>query len=174
MPHSVEIYFDFVTDGVIRDVWQRMAPLSYSVLNSGTQPHLKLALYDDLEVPAMIKALEKFSKSSAPMDVVLPGIGVFPSDRSIVFLAPAMTERLLQFHTQILQRFGHCQPWEYCLPSRWVPHCVLARELPPAALPRVFDVCRGIPLPLNGRLEKIALVEFEPAKEVCVFELEGS
>lgn len=167
------MYFDFVTDGVIRDAWKKLAPLSYSVLNSGTQPHMKLAIYDDLDVDQMTSAMQKYARTTPPMEVVLPSVGVFPSELSIVFLAPAMTDRLLNFQTQILDRFSDSKPWDYCMPARWVPHCVLVRDMPSSGIQRVFEACRHIPLPLTARLEKIALVEFPPAKEVCVFDLEG-
>ena len=84
-----------------------------------------------------------------------------------------MTDRLLNFQSGILDHFHNQQPWEYCMPARWVPHCLLVRDVPPHSIPSMIGKCQKLTLPLNGRLEKIGLVEFPPAKELCLFDLEG-
>ncbi|MEM8885840.1 MAG: hypothetical protein AAGD14_17380, partial [Planctomycetota bacterium] len=53
------------------------------------------------------------------------------------------------------------------LPGRWMPHCTQSVGLDPDQLADVVAVCRRAPLPLAGRLTRVAIhdVYLDPSKE---------
>ena len=56
-------------------------------------------------------------------------------------------------------------PWAHYAPVSWLPHCTLAMDLGSGQLAAALAVAEGVALPLNGYLERLAIVEFCPVRE---------
>jgi 2'-5' RNA ligase len=88
---------------------------------------------------------------------VLASAGTFPGPEGAVFLAPVVDDALLGVHREwhALAPGG----MEHYRPGAWVPHCTVGFRLADAGT--AAAVARAA-LPIRGRFERIALVEFEP------------
>ena len=55
-----------------------------------------------------------------------------------------------------------------------MPHCTLAMGAARATVPAAVRVCLDAALPITGRFERVALVEFRPVRVVYAFDLVGA
>ncbi len=176
MGYAVELYFDPDSDLAIRRIWSGIADafgLS-TMLTNGGRPHVSLAVYsDDLDHRSFLQELPAFSKSLAPLEVQLGSVGTFPTEESVVFLAPVVTRELLavheRFHTAF-SGFGGCSSAHY-LPGNWVPHSTVATDLTGAEIGQVGQHCWEHFRPKRGWFQEIGLVEFRPVRELATFKL---
>lgn len=173
MPFAVEMFLDPASAGTVRRVWRELAETGVApwMHQSGARPHVTLGVCDGLDVDACSRFLADFAAMNSAPAVRFSSIGVFATDPATVFLAPVTTPDLLALHTRFHHRFPDVAgtPWAYYLPNRWVPHCTLATECPPAAAPRVVEVCGAFRLPLDGRLDSVGIVEFRPIRHRPAF-----
>jgi 2'-5' RNA ligase len=160
----VELYVDRAAEGAIR-------ALQRTPRGGDSRPHVSLAAYDQLDTARCREVVAAFAAGQPSLDVTFASWGAFPAAEPVLFLAPVVTDGLLALHRALHDRlaaFGAGDP--YCRPDAWVPHCTLAIGLPTSELPSVADACRHA-LPIHGRLESIALVEYQPRREIGAFDL---
>ena len=91
----------------------------------------------------------------------LVSLGTFSNRQGVVFLGVVATRELIELHERFdaLFRSVARDPWEYYRPGRWVPHCTLTTALAPEQVAPALRVCAEVPLPIQARLESIAIVE---------------
>jgi 2'-5' RNA ligase len=173
MPFAVELFLDPTSDAAVRRLWQDLAEadMAPAIHVGGLQPHVTLAACDRLDVDACERFLADFAATTPAPTTRFASLGVFPTDPAVAFLAPVVTPDLLDLHDRILRRFRELadEPWAYYVSGQWVPHCTLALELPLATVPRAVELCRGVPLPLEGRLDGVSIVEFPPIRHRRAF-----
>jgi len=167
--YAIELFLDPRTDRTIHDLWKEIAVAGVSsyMLDTDSTPHLTLSVCDSLDPIAFRPALEELASQMAPFRLVFSSLGVFKAADSVVFLAPVVTAPLLSLHAamhEVLERFT-ATPWAHYLPERWVPHCTLAMKLLPMQVGSALQYCK-LDLPIFGRAQEIALVEFFPVRTV--------
>jgi len=152
---AVEVYFDPEAERAVFGVWEVVRAVSGSSLlfDLRTRPHVSLAAY-----PEGVKPLEDVLASfwAAPFPFALASAGAFPGAEGVVFLAPVVDAALLRLHRgwHALAPGGTA----HYAPGAWVPHCTVGINLADVA-PAVAAARAA--LPIRGRFESIALVEFD-------------
>jgi hypothetical protein len=89
-------------------------------------------------------------------------VGIFLGERSVLFLAPVVTEPLLALHRRVDEHIqGLALPmFELYRPGRWVPHCTLAMDLAPPELEVALRIAAAFPLPLTATIATIYVREY--------------
>jgi 2'-5' RNA ligase len=174
MPYAVELALDDGSASVVRALWRRAADAGFPFMaESGAHPHVSLAIWDDIDRPAMEHGIARLAAETAPIDVLFPTIDSFALT-GVLFLALANNRQLLEIQDRChraLASLGRAA-WPHYGPGVWVPHCTLAMDLDDA-LVRVRAVLEPAPLPLRGRLERAELVQFRPVRHLMAAPLAG-
>lgn len=164
--YALQLYFDPVTDTIVRGLWHRFDQMSIArrLHESANRPHLTLAVYADLDVVRAEQTLIEFARFRAPFSLTFSSLGSFSYPADVAFLAPTVTVDLLRFHRLVHQAFAKIgmDPHEYYLPGFWVPHCTIAFHMEAHALPMVFEASHDLRLPLTGAVTEIGVVEVSP------------
>ena len=178
MPFAIELFLDPDADAAVRSVWRALADagVSRTMLDAGSQPHVSLADSRDLDVERFRPVLEAFARETPPLECSLASVGAFPTEEGVVFLAPVATRELLELHQAFHERLGEfgARSSAYYRPGNWVPHCTLAMGAARTAMAEAVTLCLDMALPIRGRFERVALVEFRPVKVVYAFDLAGA
>lgn len=158
----------------IRSIWGdlRSVGVSSNLLDDRGRPHLSLAVCEGL-ADGFVKRFGGFLRSSEPLAVSLQAAGTFGLDVGVVFLAPSVTTGLTRLHAGFHRVMGGemegCSP-RY-VPGVWVPHFTVAMGLAPDEICRAIGTCAADRLPLEGRLERAAVMEFDEERVVSCREV---
>jgi 2'-5' RNA ligase len=175
MSYPVVTYFDPATEARLTALRASLPPPASDEAREALQvrPHVSLAGWEELDVDPFTAALQTFAARTAPLDVHLGAVGIFPGDQGVVFIAPRVTTGLLKLHAEFhahLGAFGS-GPNPYCTLDTWIPHSTVAMYLAEAELPAVVQACQGSDLFGPARLVEIALLEYPPVRQLCAFPL---
>lgn len=178
MPHAILLYFDPATQTAIRAVWKELtdtqiAPYLYE---SPNRPHIKLAIFEGLELPEAETRLKALAAETPTIPLNFKQVGIFPNERPTVFLAPAPTSALLDLQTRVdgaLRDIGAYPPYDFFRAGHWLPHCLLAMDLPPERLNDAVAVAARLALPMPGEAVAIGVIEFHPVKHLLTLPLRG-
>jgi 2'-5' RNA ligase len=165
MPFALELALDPASAAVVRAAWRVLAAAGFPLMAElGANPHVSLAIWDEIDVAAMSAAVAEVGRQTAGLQIVFDRVDVFPTT-GVVFLAPARDAALHDVQARWHQRLGvHGRyPWPHYAPGVWVPHCTLAQDLGSGDdLASARSVAARTPLPIVGRLERAELVRFRP------------
>src|SRR4051812_24333924 len=166
MGFAVELYFDPATERILRDLRSALTAAGVRpVLDEiGDRPHISLAVFSQIDPDQLLPGLENFARDLDPMPLTLSAVGSFPTAEAVLFLAPAITQELMDVHWDFHQMIAGLKlhPHAYYLPDRWVPHCTIAQNIQPELVPTAFDLARKSFKPISGKLTEIGLVRFRP------------
>lgn len=155
--YAVELLFDPEAEAAVLEVWREVSARTGSavLVDLAGQPHITLAVHEERDGPQLDRAVRAFEAPAIPF--LLSSAGTFPGDEGAAFLAPVVTDDLLDLH----RRWHVASPGshEYYLPGHWVPHCTVGILLEGPALSEALEVARSA-LPLRGRFSEIALIAF--------------
>ena len=175
MPFAVELYMGDPAATAVRQLWQSLVQegIPSQPLALGARPHISLCVYESLDSPLVAKKLEIFARQFEPLSFVLESVDTFPASNGVVFLAPRLSEGLIEAHRRFHKEFDgyRATASPYYLPKNWQPHCTVAEDLSSKQVSHAIEICRKTHLPIRGRLVRIGLIEFRPIKEVCSFAL---
>ena len=174
---AVLAYFDPETERAIRSlqeqlVWRGIQPIPEEMHR---EPHLTLGMWNGKAPPDFPDALLRFTAELGRMRLLFSSAGVFPTRDGVIFLAPVVTFDLLALHTRFHRTVvpAGLEPNRHYLPGAWVPHCTLGVALADWEMHAAMDIAREPPMPFEGTLESIGIVEFPPLKEVLRIPLPG-
>ena len=170
MGYAVELY---LRDDESQDI-RRLFTTTRSVLaDIGTTPHVSLAVFDDVEVPSLTRIVGDFAARTSPFTLRMSSVGLFAGAENVVFLAPVVTESLLQVHAALHDLISakglSCHP-DY-LPGAWVPHCAVTVEEP---LDWSLDTIKAIhDASVLGKytFDNVHVVQFRPVVTLSSFRL---
>ncbi len=167
MPFSVLLTLDPASDSAIAELAiDLLGPANVGAGIVWTRPHVSLCICESLDVEAFLPELRAIAAGHAPMRFSLASLGFFPGAKRVVFLAPLVTQALLDLHRAVDERFarrGVRVDGNY-RPPKWMPHCTLAMGLSSEQLRPALDAYARLSVPLEGRFEQLELVEFEPVR----------
>lgn len=178
MPHAVVAYFDSNSDRVIRDTWKALADAGVCdyLYRSENNPHIKLGMYDGLDVDTTREKLKSLAQATEKLKIHFKNIGVYPGEKPIVFLDVSATSELLDLQKNIQSIFSH-EPSEigatYFDPGIWKPDCFLTMSIERNKLHQAIDVVMDLPLPFDGYIEQLGIIEFHPARKIISYPLIG-
>jgi hypothetical protein len=178
MTYSIGVYFDPQTETEIRRVWRLMAEngIAEYLHLSANRPHFTLTIFETLDLDKTMEVLCTLAGQLKPLEVSFQSIGIF-SNTTAVFLAPLVTQRLLDIQSELhhaLIDFASLPESIFYLPGKWVPHCGLAIDMPPEnLLPAAKIAIENLTLPLNGRIIELGLTSFRPVVHLMTCKLGG-
>jgi 2'-5' RNA ligase len=154
---AVELLFDGESERAVGRVWDAVRAVSGSSLlfDLRARPHVSLAVYPEGVRGPLERAVQGLR--APPLPFVLSSAGTFPGDEGVAFLAPAVDDALLRLHREWHALAPGGLP--YYAPGAWVPHCTVGFRL--AKVAPALAAAREA-LPIRGRFESIALIEFDP------------
>jgi 2'-5' RNA ligase len=152
---AVELRFDAEAERAVLKVWEAVRAVSGSsvLFDLRARPHVSLAVYPE-GAPGAVGAAPRLR--ATPLPFAFASAGTFPGDEGVVFLAPVVDDALLRMHREWHALAPGGLP--YYAPGAWVPHCTVGFRLPDVA--PALAAARSA-LPIRGRFESIALIEFE-------------
>lgn len=170
---AIELYFDKSLETQVLKAWNVLS------LREITRPHITLFSAPFLEPPKLQQLIKTFASNQERMPISLSSVGSFPKGGNTLFLSPTPSLPLLQLQKQLCDEL---EKWldveigaEYCADS-WVPHCIVAQDVPQNRMAESFCVLRDLELlPITGFGVDIGLVELSPAtRELFSFPLGNS
>ena len=175
MSFAVVLYFDPQTEIAVAAIREKLIQRGIHPIPDGmqNQPHLTLGMWNGGTPPGFPEALERFAGSLSRTRLLFSSAGVFPTREGVIFLAPVVTPELLDLH----ERFHRAvvptglEADRHYLPGFWVPHCTLAVYLADWEMHSAVDIAREAPMPFEGIIEAVGIVEFPPLKAIGQFPL---
>jgi 2'-5' RNA ligase len=174
MPYALELALDDPAAGAVRRAWRELADAGITYMaRSGARPHVSLGIWDTIDGVAFEAELARFAAETAPLPITLASVGRFSA--GVVYLAPVVTAALIDVHADARRRFARhgAAPWRHYDPGVWVPHCTLALDLTGEQLGTALQIAGRAPLPIEGRLVEVGIVEFRPVKQLASRALGG-
>lgn len=176
MPYAVVVYFDKNSDQIIRSIWKELADaeLCSYLHESENNPHIKLGMYDQLNLELAEKILRKVSKTTKRQRVRFKNIGIYPNEKPIVFLDISATSSILELQKQVYSLFKsnpHKIRSNYFEEGIWKPDCFLTISIEQERLQKAMDVVMRLKLPFDGCIERIGIIEFHPARQLYSYSL---
>jgi len=163
MAYAVSLLFNAEMADAVFARWQRLADagLSRSMVDLGYQPHLTLAVYDELAVDTASAALDRVFDNVGRMPVTLTGFSTFGAGSGVCYAALATSPDLMRLHAMIVAAIGEtCRP--HYQAGRWTPHCTLATGMTDVEVDRARNLLAEDWRSLAGTFEMADLVEFAP------------
>ena len=170
MAIAVYAWFDLECENIVRSIWKSLDLENInSTLNQGNyRPHITLSLTENLQIDNFAEALSKELNLSPPLAFSFSNCGIFLNTPPVAFLEVKKTSEI-----QALQRSVHSlvlkfgtAPNSYYLPVEWRPHCTIAQTVFHSKFPLLYDFMRKIPLPIQGTIERIGIIETPIEKEL--------
>ena len=177
MGYAVELNLSRDSAARVVRVWESLAreAINSVMLDVGAQPHISLAVLEDLDPEALRADLSRFAEVTRPLSLDLASAGTFPTAEGVVFLAPVVTQELLEvhrrFHRLLSDRGLDCG--EYYWPGKWVPHCTVAIDMVPDKISAALEMCVQSEAFGAVELDEVSLIEFRPVREIYAFPLSG-
>jgi 2'-5' RNA ligase len=139
----------------------------------GVTHHVSLGIHDGDASLAFDDALACLAKTTAPIGLAFSGIGVFPGEQSVLYLAPVVTPELLELHRSFHAAIdGRSPPVRgHYVRGAWVPHVTLALDVTPQALTQAIDLVREVWEPMTARVEALRLIRFFPVETLALHPL---
>ena len=169
MPFAVSLDLDPLSATALApliDAVERADPKATTPRRAGVAMHVSLAVYDRLDVAAMIPSLQRFAGLQPACDIQLSSLGLFPGPPAVLFAAPVVSAELLElhgrFHHAAASFVPHC--WPHYLPGDWVPHVTLGEGMRPALVPAAIDNAIAAWQPRTAVLHRLSLVRFHPVE----------
>lgn len=177
MAFGIQLLFDPESDATLRRLWdvEAEAGLPFPLRDSGNSPHISPAIYDQLDIPGSTALLEALTQTFSLFPLTFSSLGIFPGEKTVIFLAPATNVHLFALHNQLHQVLPRVasSPHIFTLPSHWTPHCTLAKWVPSDLLAQSVTSGLSQPLPLTVAATAIGLVEYPPAQRLATFSFLG-
>lgn len=161
MGYAVEMCFDEQSDRQIREIW---AAIDSSLPGLNASPHFSLSLHGNVEPACMRHVLQVFASQNRRISVEMPLYSSFLTDEGVLFLAPVVTEPLLDLHKafhQLLAEYG-IESHPYHRPGAWIPHCTMDIHLNSADLLRKFALCLEMGPVHDVMIETVHLISYPP------------
>lgn len=168
MPFSVELFFDpkssLAVTQCAHGLEKAKVPTLFSTL--GAVPHVSLAVFEQYNPDRLHALLKKLASSFPPTAFQLGSAGIFPGKEGVLFLAPVVSNFLLEIHSGLHRAIPKVVEgsWVYYLPGQWVPHCTLSIQLKDSQLARGLQLLRRRGFSIRGRYHRLALVETQPGR----------
>jgi 2'-5' RNA ligase len=168
--YTIELYLEQSYSNRIIRLWNEV---DSSLPEMGVRPHISLAGFEAVDEGTIINDLEHFADQTDPFSVTFSSVGVFPTDEAVVFLAPVVTQELLDIHRMYHGRLNtfEAHPYHYYKLGVWVPHCTIAQDVKRSRVSPI--VCQSQFSPVFGQCQitAIGLISYQPVQQLCRYSL---
>jgi len=164
MGYSIELNLHRNSRIMVEKLWKTLSKENISpiMINLGVQPHISLAVIDNLDPELIRNDIRLFANSIRPISVKFSYIGTFPTSEGVIFIGIAMTPELSNLHTNLhkqLEKRG-ITSIEYYRPGNWIPHCTAAVEITSESMGTAIDICCKSDIFGFVILDEISIIEF--------------
>lgn len=164
MPLALELGLAAEAERGVRELWdelERASVPSLATHPTRIRPHVTLAVSED--GAGLRRAAEVLSALIEPVPVELVGPALFPTQPPILFLALAVTQRLLAMHQAVVEALdaSGVDVWPHYRVGTWVPHCTLSMAVPADRLGDALRVCLDGWVPISTMLADPRLTDAE-------------
>ena len=177
MGYAIELNLSHKGAARVVKLWEDLAGASISsaMIDLGAQPHVSLAVVDELDPELLQDDLSCFAEVTPPLWVDLASAGTFPTAEGVVFLALVVTPELLGVHRRFhrLLSEGGVECVEYYWPGNWVPHCTVAIDVPADQVGAAVELCVASDAFGPVELDELSLISFRPVREIYAYRLAG-
>ena len=140
--------------------------------------HISLA---DIEIEddqlSLVKSiLERFSINHNALNLNLSSVGSFMSKENVLFLAPIMTEELMNYNDELIDILtkNNITCGKYYTKDNWQPHCTISIRITDNELFAGFKVLKEnnlLPMTVTANSIDLLCYDPKPYKELARFEL---
>lgn len=153
--------FDRDSETALREVWQVVADAggSNTMLGLDYPPHLTLLMAERLDFERMRGGLLRLAADTQPLEISLSGLGIFPGQSGVLYMAPVVTRELLELHTcyySMIEQYEESLS-EHYRTDLWVPHITVGYSLTPDALSAAVNALMRVPLPKKVRIAGLTM-----------------
>ncbi|MCZ0733408.1 2'-5' RNA ligase family protein [Phreatobacter sp. AB_2022a] len=89
-------------------------------------PHITLAIYERIELPALQDAFAAMAEGAAPLRLRFARIRHFGDGSPVVWAAPGADADLAALHEAVHRSIDPARCHPHYRPGAWIPHCTLA------------------------------------------------
>lgn len=176
MGYAVVGYFDSVSDKKIKALWMGLADIGVDdyLINSANNPHIKFAMFDLPDLESSQRELNVLAKKIGKINLHFKKYGLYPNEKPFLTIDIAENIEIISLHAEIqkiFNPFGNKDERGYFAPGIWKPDCQLTVPFDKAKLATAVNYLSENSLPFDGRLEKLGIIEFYPAKQLFSYEL---
>ncbi len=176
MGYAIVGYFDPVSDERIKKLWRGLADIGVDdyLINSENNPHFKFAMFDTLDVGLAEKELRQIAAETKAVSLHFKKYGLYPNSRPFLTIDISDNIGVLKLHQDILnmlREYGASDTREYFVPGIWKPDWQLTVSFDKERLYDAISFLSETQLPFDGRLDRIGIIEFYPAKQLLSFPL---
>jgi 2'-5' RNA ligase len=172
--HVLELRFDTRTEELLCAA--QRAYFEHSIIPHAPDgvPHISLASFA-IGGKSTWGDLPFLVAGNEPFNIDFSYIGVFPSETSVVFLGITPSKGLFEFHKLLYERAALQEPGldDMFFPDKIVFHTTLGAPVARGLLGRAIELAASLNLPKSGSANRIALVEYSPAKTLEEVEFTG-
>lgn len=136
-------------------------------------PHLTLAIYDDVPLHRVRKALSELAAGAAPLRLAFTRLRLFENVPLVLWADPSPSTALADMHAKVHACIDPVLCHPHYRPGAWVPHCTLASQIRPEDRARaaafaahpirafevVFDVADCVSFPPVAVIDERRLTE---------------
>jgi len=164
--YAIEVFFDQAFATYVRELWRQCDRHNLSSFMNqveGTEPHIALALYENIDLESISKKFKEFaSKDLVSFELVFDAVAIFPTS-NVTFLQPNVKPELVDLMINIHDYFGDFrnQCNVYYSPDRWFPHVTVAKNNTSEERRETVEFIMNRFKPQATRVERLVLVEIE-------------
>jgi 2'-5' RNA ligase len=172
MAFATQLFFDPNCETRIRRLCTmlREAGIVGTVLTEDVKarPHITLHICERADEARLKQACRKVASQFNAMPLSFASLGIFPGALSVVFMAPVITEDLLQIHRCIYgdEHEWAGGSWNLYSPPRWVPHCTLVNRADKDSVKDIVEMMGEVSFPISGELVELGVAEFREGRVV--------
>jgi 2'-5' RNA ligase len=173
MDYAIILFFDKNTEDKINVLIQKIAQNNgnnYMVVNK-IPPHLSISLFGyDNPINSIIKLIDNNISEINIQNIYFASIGIF--NPNVLFLSPVIDNNLLELNrymNKLLKNNNVNKFDQNYLENQWVPHMSLGVKLNEKELLDGLNVLINNYQNINARINRIALVECNPYKEIKIW-----
>lgn len=175
MGYAIVGYFDRETDEKIRGLWKDLMinAVDDYLYNSENNPHIKFAMYEDIEEIRVIDIIKNIAKQTSSIDIIFKSYSFYPNEHPFFNVDMAVSMELLRLQSEIREKcdkFSELLPIDFFDVGIWKPDCQLTREIDKSKMLNAVNCLYEGKLPIKGKIERIGLIEFHPAKQIVNFD----
>lgn len=176
MAYAIVGYFDSISDKRIKELWKGLADIGVDdyLINSSNNPHIKLAMFETLDLEAAQQELYRLTEKMQKINIHFKKYGIYPNDKPFITIDIAENIEVIKLHMKVQElfdKFINKDSENYFVPGIWKPDCQLTVSFDKRKLGAAINYLSETTLPFNGKLEKIGIIEFYPAKQLFSYEL---
>jgi 2'-5' RNA ligase len=142
MPFAIVLTFDEESSYPIMQIFKNFKDKKIGSMHYDPKykPHITLSIYENINTKSAKDRLTLFSIENKSFEIQVSSIGYFPVEKSVIFLNPKASNKLLTIQQKIVSLFKGVEGGTS--PLTWVPHCTLGMYLQKEDIAKAIDIIK--------------------------------